>query len=385
MEIEARRNIYIMTVYGFLRGFGGSTFNTLFPLYMVYLGYRLSDIGGLASISNFIILFLIPLFGIISDAYGRKPVIILTGVALASSLLLVGLSTEYIVLLIAYVLRRFSLRGGQPARGALVAESAPPEMMGAAFGLVTSSVLATRVFIPSISGYIADTFGYELAFLLGFIMVSIGVGIFTLLGVETFKGTGRLTLSKALNNLKLRRELRWLYLSIVFDRFGWSLWFPMLNAYIGDIYGLSATTVGILNSVMYGVMMTSQYIIGRWIDRVGFLKGLIISEVIAVLAAIALSITGYIEFLLAGLILTGLSISFWTPSYNKAVSINTEEEYRATEYSKMNMLRSIASVPAPYLGGYLYDYLDIRLPFLLSSIFFLLTTLIFYKTYRKEE
>ena len=385
MEEGKRRNIYIMTVYGFLRGFGGSTFNTLFPLYMVYLGYRLSDIGGLATISNLILLFLIPLFGIISDSYGRKPVIILTGVALAMSLLLVGLSPEYLVLLTAYVLRRFSMRGGQPARGALIAESVPPEMMGAAFGLVTSSVIATRVFIPSLSGYIADTVGYEPAFLLGFATVSIGVGIFTVFGVETFRGSGRLSLSKALNDLKLRRGLGWLYLSIIFDRFGWSLWFPILNAYIGDIYGLSATTVGILNSAMYGVMMISQYLIGRWIDRVGFLKGLIISEVIAVFAALALSVTGYIEFLLAGLILTGLSISFWTPSYNKAISIHTEEEYRATEYSKMNMLRSIAAVPAPYLGGYLYDYIDVRLPFTLSAIFFTITTLIFYKTYKKRR
>ena len=384
MEGGKRRNIYIMTVYGFLRGFGGSTFNTLFPLYMVYLGYRMSDIGGLATISNIVLLFLIPLFGVISDSYGRKPVIILTGVALASSLLLVGLSPEYLVLLTAYILRRFSMRGGQPARGALIAESVPPEMMGAAFGLVTSSVIATRVFIPSLSGYIADTLGYEPAFILGFIMVSIGVGIFTIFGIETYRGSGRLSLSKALNDLKLRRGLGWLYLSIIFDRFGWSLWFPILNAYIGDIYGLNATAVGILNSAMYGTMMISQYFIGRWIDKVGFLKGLIISEVVAVFGALALSITGYIEFLLAGLIMTGLSISFWTPSYNKAISIYTEEEYRATEYSKMNMLRSIAAVPAPYLGGYLYDYIDVRLPFTLSAIFFTITTLIFYKTYRKQ-
>jgi len=384
LEGGKRRNIYIMTVYGFLRGFGGSTFNTLFPLYMVYLGYRMSDIGGLATISNIVLLFLIPLFGVISDSYGRKPVIILTGVALASSLLLVGLSPEYLVLLTAYILRRFSMRGGQPARGALIAESVPPEMMGAAFGLVTSSVIATRVFIPSLSGYIADTLGYEPAFILGFIMVSIGVGIFTIFGIETYRGSGRLSLSKALNDLKLRRGLGWLYLSIIFDRFGWSLWFPILNAYIGDIYGLNATAVGILNSAMYGTMMISQYFIGRWIDKVGFLKGLIISEVVAVFGALALSITGYIEFLLAGLIMTGLSISFWTPSYNKAISIYTEEEYRATEYSKMNMLRSIAAVPAPYLGGYLYDYIDVRLPFTLSAIFFTITTLIFYKTYRKQ-
>ena len=377
------RNVYIMAIFGFLRGYGGSTFNTLFPLYMVYLGYRISDIGGIATISNFILLFILPIFGIISDSYGRKPVIILAAITLALSLFIVGFTQEYLLLLIAYLLRRFSMRGGQPARGALVAESVTPEAMGAAFGLVSSAILATRVFVPSLSGYIADTSGYEAAFLVGFVMVLLGIMVFVMYGEETLRERRSVDLDRVLEDLRFRRELFWLYLSIIFDRFGWSLWFPILNAYIGTMYGLSATMVGILNSVMYGTRMFSQYFIGKWVDKFGYIKGLLYSEVLAVISAILLSITGYMEFLVAGLILTGLSISFWNPAYNKAVSLNTREEYRATEYSKMNMLRSISSVPAPYIGGYLYDYVNPGLPFLLSSIFFGVTTIIFYKVSRR--
>lgn len=89
-------------------------------------------------------------------------------------------------------------------------------------------------------------------------------------------------------------------------------------------------------------------------------------------------------FLIAGLVFTGMSISFWNPAYNKAVSIHTEGDYRATEYSKLNMFRAIASVPAPYIGGYLYDHIDFRLPFLQSSIFFTITAAMFYKLAREK-
>jgi len=48
------------------------------------------------------------------------------------------------------------------------------------------------------------------------------------------------------------------------------------------------------------------------------------------------------------------------------------------EYSKVN-----SGGTSTIFGGYLYDYLDVRLPFTLSAIFFTITTLIFYKTYRE--
>jgi len=384
--IEAKRNIHVLAIYGFLRGVGSSIFNTLFPLYLVYLGYQLSNIGELATTANLLIIFIIPFLGILSDTYGRKPFIILTGAAMSIGLLIVGLTPQYIFLLMAYTLMRFSFRGGQPVRGALLAESVSHEMLGAAVGLVTSMFFLARVFAPSLAGYLADTTGYKTTFLLGALIVFIGVSTFTIYGVETHsKKKDKISISRILSDLKPRRNFTWLYISSLTDRIGWSLWFPLLNAYIGKGFGLTATQVGLLNSLMFSVNMFTQYLFGRWIDRVGYMKGLIASETAAAMAAASLSITGNINFLVSGMMLSGLSVSLWIPSYNKAVSLNSEEDYRAVEFSKLNMFRSLAAVPAPYIGGYLYDYIDPRLPFTLSCVMFILTTIIFYIVWRKRS
>jgi len=379
------RNIPILSIYGFLRGVGSSIFNTLFPLYLVTLGYQLSKIGEIASVSNFLIIFLVPFLGILSDYYGRKPFVVLTGYALAMGLFIVGLTPEYIFLVAAYTLIRFSFRGGQPVRGALIAESVSFKRLGAAVGIVTSSFFIARVFVPSLAGLMADTAGYPPTFLLGGFIVVIGATIFLVYGVETYQGRrDKLDLASVIRDLKPRKNFNWLYITTLIDRLGWSLWFPLLNAYIGKEFGLSATEVGFLNSLMFTVLLLTQYLMGRWIDKVGYFRGLILSEAIAALAGFTLGFTGSMYLLIAGMLITGMAMSLWIPSYNKAVSLNSEKEYRAVEFSKINTYRAIAAIPAPYIGGYLYDYVDPRLPFMISSVLFIITTAIFYYVWRRR-
>ena len=345
----------------------------------------MSKIGELASIANFIIIFLVPFLGILSDYYGRKPFIVLTGFTMAMGLFIVGLTPEYILLVLAYTLIRFSFRGGQPVRGALIAESVSKETLGAAVGIVTSSFFIARVFIPSLAGLMADIAGYPPTFLLGGFVVVTGATVFLVYGVETYRGRpGRPSIASVIRDLKPRKNFNWLYISTLIDRFGWSLWFPLLNAYIGKEFGLSATEVGFLNSLMFTVLLLTQYLMGKWIDKVGYFRGLIISEAVAALAAFTLGFTGSIYFLVAGMLGTGLAMSIWIPAYNKAVSLNSEKEYRAVEFSKINTYRAIAAIPAPYIGGYLYDYVSPRLPFEISSVMFIITAILFYYTWRKR-
>ena len=380
-----KRNIPILSIYGFLRGVGSSIFNTLFPLYLVALGYQLSKIGELASIANFLIIFLVPFLGLLSDYYGRKPFIVLTGFAMALGLFIVGLTPEYIFLVAAYTLIRFSFRGGQPVRGALIAESVSKETLGAAVGIVTSSFFIARVFIPSLAGLMADTTGYPVTFLLGGVIVTVGVTIFLVYGVETYRGRGeKPDLASIIRDLKPRKSFNWLYITTLIDRFGWSLWFPLLNAYIGKEFGLSATEVGFLNSLMFTILLLTQYLMGRWIDKVGYFTGLILSEGVAAIGALALGVTGSIYFLIAGMLIVGLAMSLWIPAYNKAVSLNSRQEYRGVEFSKINTYRAIAAIPAPYIGGYLYDYVSPELPFLISSLMFMATAIIFYYVWRRR-
>ena len=378
------RNVYVLSAYSFLRGVGSSIYMTLFPLYLLILGYSMADIGGIATISSLILAFTVPFLGILVDYYGRKPFIIMTGFTMVIAFFLVGYSKLYIMLLAAYTLMNFSFMAGQPARGAMLSESVAKERMGEAFGIVTTSFFISRVFMPSIAGLMADYIGYKDTFIIGGFIILAGVLIFWLKGVETLnKRKIEFSWRNIVDELKPRKNLKWLYLGTISDRFAWALWLPLLNAFICDIYGLSATEVGFLNSIMYLATLVTQYAVGKWVDKIGYLIGLSLSELSGFIAALILGLLHSIGLLTLSLIFIGFSISLWIPSYNNAVSQNTRQEHRAIEYSKINSYRSFAAIPAPYIGGYLYDALSPTVPFMISSIVMIFAISIFYSKARR--
>ncbi len=374
------RNIRILSLYSFLSGVGSSTFFTLFPLYLVSLGYGMSRIGEITTLSSLSVAVPISFLGLFADYYGRKPFIILAGLSLAVSLFVTASTRFYIWFIIAYALNMLSFFGGQSARGAMVAESVSKEKMGEAFGIVVSWFFLARVSIPSVSGVLASLVGYRLTFIFAGVTVLAGTLLFWVGSIETSARKGeKISWGEIASVLKPRKKLTWLYISTVLDRFGWALWSPLLNAFMSQAYGLSTVEVGFLNSIMGFTTLVTQYITGKWIDKIGYIKGLILSEFAGLSSALFLGVLKSVYSLILGVIMVGLSISLWIPSYNKAVSMNSKKEYRVLEYSKINTYRAVAAIPSPYIGGYMYDYLNPTTPFLTSSMLLFLAMMMFYR------
>ncbi|HDN05919.1 MAG TPA: hypothetical protein ENF90_02845, partial [Candidatus Bathyarchaeota archaeon] len=82
----AKKNIVALAVFALFRGAGVSTFTTLFPLYMLELGYGMSGIGAIASLSTIPGIILLPIIGVLIDSVGRKPIAVLAGFTVVSSL-----------------------------------------------------------------------------------------------------------------------------------------------------------------------------------------------------------------------------------------------------------------------------------------------------------
>ncbi|MEM0284690.1 MAG: hypothetical protein QXZ22_06715 [Sulfolobales archaeon] len=79
----------------------------------------------------------------------------------------------------------------------------------------------------------------------------------------------------------------------------------------------------------------------------------------------------------------GISISFWIPGYNVYVAKVFKNVGEA--FASINAIRSIISIPSPYLGGLLYDSVSSLAPFSLSTLMLIVAAVIASKNLKRVE
>ena len=382
----ARRNIVALAVFAFFRGTGVSIFMVLFPLYMVDLGYQVADIGTIATLSSIPCIVLLPLVGILIDRVGRKPIATLTGLTLILALFIPAFTNLYAFLALAYAFYFFSFIAGQPSRSALLADSIEEEL-GAAFAKTFIPFHVARAIVPFFAGYLAEIYGYSPIFLYSTFFTATGTIFFAFYSVEPAKRKreNASLIDELKSSLIIEKNLLKIYLFAIIDRFAWQLWFPLLNAHYKKSLEMTDSEVGLLSSVMSGTLFTTAFASGKVIDRIGSIKGLCLSEGLGILTALSLTMIPSKIFAVIPQILVGISFSLWIPAYNVMVANYSSQEKRGKAYSKMNVFRTSIAIPAPQVGGYLYDNISFAMPFLLSTILMAVNiSIIWYRKRRKS-
>ncbi len=370
----ASRNVPALSVYSVMRGAGVGAYRTLLPLYLLVLGYSLEIIGGIATIALLVNVLLLPLLGMLIDHIGRKIIAGLAGVLISLALLIPALTTYLPLLIVSYVLFFVSWAMGQPARSALLADSVPPERLGRAFSLVTLGFTAARVISPYTAGWLAEVLGYRDAFTLFSAVVLGGVVAFMIMGVETRVEKRSLRLEDIVEaykaSLRPPEKLRPLYVFTSVDRASWSLWMPLLSAYLGARFGLSPAEVGLLMSISSAAQSLMLPLAGRLVDSLGAFRLMVSSEILGIASALAIAFSNAVA-LYGAMIVLGASLATWIPAYNALIAALTEADVRGRVYSSVNMARMASSIPSPWIGGTLYHALQDafpQAPFVLSAV-----------------
>jgi MFS family permease len=124
---------------------------------------------------------------------------------------------------------------------------------------------------------------------------------------------------------------------------------------------------------------------GRLTDVLGASRMLALSEASAALSALTLATINYTGT--AGTVMSmsliGVSIGSWIPAYN--VYVARVYERLGEAYATTNAIRSVAGIPAPYIGGFLYEALALHAPLLVSAVVLMYTTLMALKPLREVE
>ncbi len=290
-EISWKENLRVAWFGSFLTGASISLVVPFMPIFVEQLGIEGDQVAfyaGLAiSVSAVSAALVSPIWGILADKYGRKPMMIRAG--LAMTITMGGLAfVPNIYWLLFLRLLNGVFTGFVPNATALIASQVPKDKSGAALGTLSTGVVAGTLTGPFVGGFIAEIFGIRNVFLLvgAFLFLATILTIFFI--KEDFQPVAKekaIPTKEVFSSFKYPRLLVNLFLTSFVIQFSAQSIGPILALYVRDL-GQSENLLlvsGLIVSSMGFSSMMSAGILGKLGDKVGNHRLLVAAQIYSVI------------------------------------------------------------------------------------------------------
>ncbi len=290
-EISWKENLRVAWFGSFLTGASISLVVPFMPIFVEQLGIEGDQVAfyaGLAiSVSAVSAALVSPIWGILADKYGRKPMMIRAG--LAMTITMGGLAfVPNIYWLLFLRLLNGVFTGFVPNATALIASQVPKDKSGAALGTLSTGVVAGTLTGPFVGGFIAEIFGIRNVFLLvgSFLFLAAILTIFFI--KEDFQPVAKekaIPTKEVFSSFKYPRLLVNLFLTSFVIQFSAQSIGPILALYVRDL-GQTENLLfvsGLIVSSMGFSSMMSAGILGKLGDKVGNHRLLVTAQIYSVI------------------------------------------------------------------------------------------------------
>jgi MFS family permease len=366
-----KRNISAIVAGEFISSIGWNAFYVLWQPYVLSLGASMTVLGALRGIRSAISSSLQLVTGRLSDGLGRKKPM-MTAYLLSITSIAIALSASHWLQLIPTVLL---LSIGEalwvPAAYSIVAESVEIGERGRAYSFLSAAWFLPGLVIPAATGLLADLLG--LRSLLGVIIVTEGASlmIVRIYVSETHVG-GNLELrgliASVRRSIKPMSGLSRLYVVGILDRFSWMVGEGLFIGMLLKSLGFSLTQLGLLTNILSAATVIAQIPMGHLIDRYGRKPFLLSSGLLWFISLSGYLLSGSFHHFLLFHAVRGVSMAMWIPAFNAYLSDAVGENERGRAFGDLNAAMGLLSLPAPIVGGLLYDFVGFQGPITLSLI-----------------
>lgn len=378
-EPRGRLGLLFLAVLVDLVGFG--IVLPLLPFYARDLGAGGLEVGLLVTVYSAVQLFMAPLWGRISDRFGRRPVLILG---------LLGSALAYIIfaradsLTLLFLSRIVGGIGGStiPVAQAYIADVTPPArragnmgLIGAAFGLgfvigpALGGILAgVSPGSPAAPGYVAAALCFANALAA------------TLWLPESRRpgnrATSRFNLGAALAEVRGSRQIQVILAAYLCITMAFSTLQPTLSLLASERFALGAREAGYLFALLGLVSAIYQGgIVRRLVPRTGE-RGLLRYSALPFAAGLLLiGLSADLGLLLAGLVLLGIGYGGAVPTVLGLLSRAASPERQGGVLGAGQSVGSLARVIGPVTAGALFD-VRLAFPYLAGTFLILLALLV---------
>ncbi|MBJ6359820.1 MFS transporter [Paenibacillus sp. GCM10012307] len=339
--------------------------------------------AGLIFAGNFVTSFVFqPLWGKLSDRYGRKVMLLRSGFGMAVVMTLMGFATSPWHLL-ALRLINGTISGFNPASISLISSTTPKEKMGYVMGTLQSGAIAGTILGPFFGGIMADAFGYRPIFYItgALLFLASLLAMFTVkenFDKEKAQAIPQISVVQGLRELTKVPQLTALYAVTFMIQYAMISPMPLIPLFVQHLHGTAenvAFWAGFVGSVTGLSNMVSAPLLGKLGDRIGPEKILGIALFGSAILFIPQAFVGAVWQLLIVRFLLGIFLGGLLPTVNSLIRRFTPEGRESRAYSFNSSMLSLGSMVGPVTGGLISGWVGISGVFLISSAMFFLNFL----------
>lgn len=372
-----RSTLFVMFIAQLLSIVGFAFVLPFIPFYIREIGVTDEKLvpvwaGILGAASSLTMTIFAPIWGWLSDRYGRKLMVERAMFAGAFITMAMGMIGNVYQLLILRLLAG-AFTGTISASISLVSSVLPVTKLGFGLGLMQVAVFLGMSLGPWIGGMIADIVGYRLTFIAGGASLLVG-GILVMMGAkEKFIRPSSVSLKRSGSMWTLFALPGFLSLMIVFLLFNFSIHIaiPIIPLFIEEVGNLKtqvASTTGLMFAVTGATASISAAAIGYLSDRRGYKQVLIVNLFITGILWVAHALARNINQLLVIRILFGFAAGGNLPTMNALVGKLTPKESYGKAYGLTASMTSLGMTLGPLAGGIMASYMGLRWPFVVVGL-----------------
>ena len=387
-----KRNLWLCCLACFIISIGMSQLAPILPLYLQELGMddgnEIARWSGLIFGANFVTLAIAsPIWGRISDRYGRKPMVLRASLWLGIIMFGMGMAASPWHLLVLRLLQG-AMSGFLAAAVPLVAQEAPKENSAWALGMFFTCQVSGGLLGPLVGGLLTELYSCRQTF---FVMSAFCfLGFVALWFVhETFRPKEEAgPVNGSWSSLPRAKLLAGIFITTLLLHFSLSTIHPIVTVYIRQLVPESGHVALIAGAVFSATGLASALAaspLGRLADRIGSRRVLLASLVASSLCFLPQAYVrtplelGILRFL-AGLAAAGLM-----PSTNALIRQAAPEAMMGRVYGINQSFQFVGMCSGAVAGGQLAASVGIASVFLVPGLLFLLNAVWFWSMSREMD
>jgi MFS family permease len=346
--------------------------HSLLPVFLVTaLGASALTVGMIEGAAEATALIVKVFSGALSDYWGKRKPLAIAGYGLgALSKPLFALAGSPFAVLAARLIDRVGKGVRGAPRDALVADIAPPELRGAAFGLRQALDTVGAFLGPLLAMVLmlAWSDNFQAAFWVAVVPAFLAVALLAF-GVREPEGQAVRSSGNPIRRENLRRlsaDYWWVVgAGALFTLARFSEAFLILRAQQG---GLSIALTPLVLIAMNAVYALSAYPLGKLSDRVGHVQLLAMGLLLLIAADLLLAASGSGVLVWLGIALWGLHMGMTQGLMARMVADTAPAELRGTAFGCFNLASGIATLLASLIAGLIWDAFGAEWTFVAGAV-----------------